>query len=158
MSRTISERRRWPLRCFRNAVLAASALLAATLLHGELGEWVQHLAVETGLRGVFFRPMPLPEGVIDGRRPPAETRAELSRKIAATPADPLLHRLRASEAELALDFTAAESDWKAAHDSMALADFYHRRMRPLDEVAALEATATQPAYARAVHVAQDALL
>ena len=94
------------MRYFRNTAIL---LLGVALLHGELGNWVQNLAVESGLRGVFFRPMSLPQGEIDGRRPPAETRAELSRRIAATPADPQLYRLRASEAEVALDFAADSS-------------------------------------------------
>jgi Flp pilus assembly protein TadD len=131
-------------------------------MYAGLDDWVQNLAVETGLRGVFFRSMPLPSGEVDARRPPAETRAELSKRIAAAPADQQLYRLRASEAELALDFTAAEADWKTyarlGKDPLALADFYHRRLRPGDEVAALETVRTAAAYSRAVQVASDALL
>ena len=48
----------------------ALALLFVLALHAQLGEWVQNLGSETGLRPVFFRPMALPYGAIDGRRPP----------------------------------------------------------------------------------------
>ena len=59
----------------------------------------------------------------------------------------MLYRLRAQEAEVALDFAAAEGDWKSyaqhASDSYAaqieLADFYYRRIRPREEMATLSA-------------------
>ena len=61
----------------------------------------------------------------------------------------MLYRLRAREAETAQDLPAAEADWKTyaqtASDSYAahleLADFYHRQIRPRDELAALSAAA-----------------
>jgi len=82
-------------------------------------------------------------------RPPAETRPALTNLISAAPRDALLYRLRAQEAEVALDFVAAEADWKIyAHTAadpysaqIELADFYHRRIRPRDELAALTAAA-----------------
>ena len=74
----------------------------------------------------------------------------------------MLYRLRAQEAEVALDFVAAEADWKAYAQNAAdpysaqleLADFYHRRIRPREELAALTAAAAakddplQPASAQ----------
>jgi len=74
----------------------------------------------------------------------------------------MLYRLRAQEAEVALDFAAAEADWKnyAANATdrysaqIELADFYHRQIRPQDEIAALTAAAAakddplQPATAQ----------
>ena len=135
------------------------ALAFATFLHASLSEWVQHLAVDTGLRGVFFRSMVLPYGTIDGRRPPRETRPALTTRIAASPNDAYLHRLRAGEAELALDFTAAEADWKTyaqlANDNLALADYYHRRLQTTQELAALDAVATPAAFERAIKLAED---
>ena len=57
------------------------------------------------------------------------------------------------EAEMALDFVAAEADWKTYAErasggyaaQIELADFYHRRLRPQDEVAALASVARAPA-------------
>ena len=92
----------------------------------------------------------MPGGAVPVRRPPAETRPALTKLISGAPRDAMLYRLRAQEAEMALDFTAAEADWKACVQTAAdsyqarieLADFYHRRLRPRDETAALsEATA-----------------
>jgi cellulose synthase operon protein C len=74
----------------------------------------------------------------------------------------MLYRLRAQEAETALDFAAAEADWKTYAGNAAdrygarieLADFYHRRNQPRDEIAALTEAATakddplQPATAQ----------
>src|SRR5260370_36308316 len=56
------------------------------------------------------------------------------------------------EDEQQLDFTAAEGDWKSfaekSEDKVAgqlsLADFYHRRLRPLDEIKVLSAAAGAP--------------
>ncbi len=56
--------------------------------------------------------------------------------IDASPADAELYSLRGLEAEQALDFAAAEADWKShaekSADKMAglvaLADYYHRRL------------------------------
>ena len=141
------------MRSFRKWCIAG-CLLSAAAMHAELSEWVQHLAVDTGLRGVFFRPMELPGGTIDGRRPPRETRAALTERIAAAPKDAALYRLRAGEAELALDFPAAEADWKEyatlTGDRIALADYYHRRLQPAEEIATLDQVATPAAFERAI--------
>ncbi len=145
------------MKCFRRWWLAAALLAGAVVSRAELAEWVQHLGNETGLRSVFFRPMALPSGTIDGRRPPRETMPALAQKIAAAPTQAALYRLRAGEAELALDFAAAEADWKTyaqlTSDPIALADFYHRRLRPADEIQALDRAGTQAAFARAIQVA-----
>jgi len=61
--------------------------------------------------------------------------------------------MRARVEEEQLDFAAAESDWKwrakvlpdKAAGQLELADFYHRRLRPQDEVAALASVARAPA-------------
>ncbi len=68
---------------------------------------------------------------------------------------PNLYSLRALEDEQQLDFTAAEADWKkyteVASDKgaarLALADFYHRRLRSRDEFNALVAASFEPAPA-----------
>jgi cellulose synthase operon protein C len=144
----------------RPSVLSLLITLAlATALRANLSEWVQNLAVDTGLRGIFFRSMALPYGAIDRRRPPRETRPALTERIAAAPKDAYLYRLRAGEDELALDFAAAEADWKTystlASDGMALADYYHRRLQTPQELAALDVVATPAAFERAIKLAED---
>ena len=87
------------------------------------------------------------------RRPPKETRADLTKLIAAAPSDAELVSLRALEAEQQLDFIAAEADWKKYVDlaqdkgaaRLALADYYHRRLQPKDEFDALTLAAREPA-------------
>ena len=129
--------------------LQAGAMLAVygvALLRGELADWIQHTPAGPAL-SALFRTVAMPGGDAQVLRPPAEARRALDALIAGSPRDAMLYRLRAQEAELALDFVAAETDWKAyaerASDTYAadieLADFYHRRLRPLDEVAALMA-------------------
>ncbi len=97
----------------------------------------------------------MPGGSVPILRPPAESRPALTNLISSAPRDAMLYRLRAQEAEVALDFAAAEADWKSyvanaanAPDRYAaqieLADFYHRRIRPRDELAALTAAAAAP--------------
>ena len=144
----------------RSRLISGLVILACALaLRANLSEWVQNLAVDTGLRGVFFRSMALPYGAIDGRRPPRETRPALTERIAASPKDASLYRLRAGEAELALDFAAAEADWKTyaalANDGIALADYYHRRLQTAQELAALDFVATPAAFDRAIKLAED---
>ena len=73
--------------------------------------------------------------------------------IEASPEDAQLYRLRALEAEAMLDFEAAEQDWQdyaaivadPAEGQSELADFYQRRLRPVDEVEALMAVGRGPA-------------
>ncbi|MGC2182598.1 MAG: hypothetical protein WA637_04910 [Terriglobales bacterium] len=87
------------------------------------------------------------------RRPPSETRPALGELIKAQPKNADLYSLRALEDEQQLDFSAAESDWKKYADSasdkagaqIALADFYHRRVRPLDEIKVLAVVASAAA-------------
>jgi hypothetical protein len=123
------------------------------LVRGELPPSVQHLPTGPAIT-VLFRNVPMPAGgggnaAVPILRPPAETRPALTSLIASTPRDALLYRLRAREAEMALDFVAAESDWRTyaqtASDRYAaqieLADFYERRARPRDELAALSMAA-----------------
>jgi hypothetical protein len=107
--------------------------------HAELARWVQNIPSPSQLEAVFLRAVTLPSGAIEIRRPPKETRVELSKLIAARPSQADLYALRAREDELQLDFTAAENDWKKAAQPLDLADYYHRRIRPKEEIAALEA-------------------
>ncbi len=137
------------MKFFRNhkaLLMAAAATIAAGFgARGELSRWAENIDAAGRLEAVFFRSVTLPGGAIPVRRPPKETRAELGKLMQNAPTDAELYSLRALEAEQQLDFAAAESDWKkyteVAADKpaarVALADFYHRRLLPNDEFAAL---------------------
>ncbi len=131
----------------RLAALATffAAIFGAVAALGELPAWIRNIDASTVLEGVFFRMMSLPNGAVAFRRPPSETRPALADLIKSQPHNAELYSLRAMEDEQQLDFTAAEADWKAYADNssgkisaqLALADFYHRRLRPADEIQAL---------------------
>jgi len=136
--------------------LLLAGLLVAAAVRGELPEWIRGLESGDRLQGVFFRSMNLPAGPVTARRPPRETRAELTALIGANQKQAELYSLRAREAELSLDFEAAESDWKRyaelasnkAAAQIALADYYHRRLRVDDEFKTLSAAAREPSPVR----------
>jgi predicted Zn-dependent protease len=125
--------------------------LAHAQLRAEMSDWLQYLEANS-IEEVFFRSVAWPNGAVRTRRPPAETRPALNSLIAASPSNAALYRLRASEAELQLDPAAAEADWQKyaqiAQDpteaQLELAAFYHRRLRPLEEMKALRAAALTP--------------
>ena len=120
-----------------------------------LPDWMVNIEGKSAIEDAFFRLMSMPGGAVLGRRPPAETRPSLSSLIKNTPEDVQLYSLRALETEQVLDFDAAESDWKQfaqkAQDkgaaNLALADFYHRRVRPADEVRILTVVGQLPSPA-----------
>jgi tetratricopeptide (TPR) repeat protein/Flp pilus assembly protein TadD len=140
----------------RRRLLLGGSLTLLTLVaisaRADLARWVQDVEGAGRLEAIFFRAVSLPGGPALVRRPPDETRAALSQLISAAPSDAELLSLRALEDEQQLDFAAAEADWKQyaqsvkdpAAGQLALADFYHRRLRPQDEVAALAAAAQAP--------------
>jgi predicted Zn-dependent protease len=139
------------LKSGKRAWIAAGLLVCgAAAVRGELETWVQHVPAGPAI-AVLFRSVAMPGGAVPVRRPPSETRPALAKLISAAPGDAMLYGLRAQEAEMALDFSAAEGDWKsyvqAAAGSYAarieLADFYHRRLRPRDEIAALLAATAE---------------
>lgn len=148
---------------WRRRLLAAAALAAAVAARGELADYIQRLELADRLQGVFFHSATLPGGAVLVRRPPAEARQALSLMITASPNEVRLYELRAREAELLLDFTAAEADWKKhaalaqdrAAGQIALADFYHRRLRPAEEIEALRAAQS---FERALAVAAAHML
>jgi hypothetical protein len=125
-----------------SVTLAIGGLFAA---RAELTSWAEGISAGNRLEAVFFRNVLLPSGQVPVRRPPKETRPELTKLIGAAPSDAELYSLRALEDEQQLDFTAAEADWKkyaeVATDKgaarLALADYYHRRLRPREELNAL---------------------
>jgi len=112
---------------------------------GELPSWIRNLDAGSAVEAAFFRMMSLPNGAVAFRRPPRETRPALTDLIKSQPRNADLYSLRALEDEQQLDFTAAESDWKSYVDNssdkisaqLALADFYHHRLRPADEIKTL---------------------
>ncbi|HTZ83180.1 MAG TPA: hypothetical protein VMB66_08320, partial [Candidatus Acidoferrales bacterium] len=121
----------------------------------ELPYWIRNVEAKSALEAVFFRMMPLPNGAVAFRRPPHETRPALGELIKKDSQNAELYSLRALEDQQDLDFAAAESDWKAyverspdkAGAQVALADFYQRRVRPLDEIKVLSLVATAPPVA-----------
>ena len=136
--------RRWMLGAF---ALAIAGSLGAM---GELPSWIRNIESASGMEAAFFRMMSLPGGAVPFRRPPSETRPALTELIKSQPRNIDLYSLRALEDEQQLDFTAAESDWKTyavnssdkVNAEVALADFYHRRLRPGDEIKTLSLVAT----------------
>lgn len=152
------------MKCFRDSSrshflrtcrIAAFITLAGWLAsaRGELPAWMRSVEAGTVIEAALFRAMSLPAGGVLFRRPPAETRPALGELINAQPKNADLYSLRALEDEQQLDFSAAESDWKKYAEiasgktgaQIALADFYHRRVRPLDEIKALSVAASAPA-------------
>lgn len=133
---------------FSGAVLMA---VANAQLRAEMSDWLKYLEANS-VQDVFFRSVEWPNGAVRVRRPPRETRPALSSLIAASPSNADLYRLRAGEAELQLDFAAAEADWQkyaatvpdSAEGQLALAQFYYRRLQPADEIKALRAAAQAP--------------
>ena len=130
-------------------VLAGVFLASA---RAELPYWIRNIESHSGLEAAFFRLMQVPGGAVMYRRPPMETRAVLRGMLKLQPKDAQLYSMLALEDEQQLDFSTAEADWKAfvqaskdkATAEMALADFYHRRLRPQDEIQALSEVANMP--------------
>jgi hypothetical protein len=139
-------------RGLKAALLAFALALAGLAARADLPRWFQNIRAVKRFEGVFTTTVAMPGGTVTVRRDPAQTRASLTQLIAAAPNDAELYALRARAAEEQLDAAAAESDWiqqaKLAADpgagQLALADFYHRRLGPADEVHALEAAARAP--------------
>lgn len=130
------------------------AVIAAVALHGELSQYLQHLTAGSPYQGIFFKTVTLPAGAVPSRRPPRETVAELSKAIGANPQAELFY-LRARENEQAMDYPAAEADWKKYADVaadkfeglVALADYHHRRLQVREELQALASARALPSPA-----------
>ncbi len=133
-------------------MLVVFAVVWVVSTKGELPGWIRNIEAETDLERAFFRAMQLPYGEVLFRRPSSETRPALAELIQQKPATAELYSLKALEDERQLDFTSAEQDWKLyaqksankAEAQLALADFYHRRLRPQEEIAALRTLADAP--------------
>lgn len=148
-------------------VLTASGALIAGLRPGlllgagnGLTRWLENAEAGSGVENALYRLMQLPGGEVLYRRAPDEARTELTALIANGDGGgenrAALYSLRAIEDEQALDFDAAERDWKLwaakADDRAAaqldLADFYKRRLEPQKELEALEAVGASAASPR----------
>jgi tetratricopeptide (TPR) repeat protein len=124
-------------------VLAALAVTA----YAEAPSWVQWLPSASPALGILYRMVPTLGGSVPVRRPPSETAAQLAVAGARTPSDAQFVALTAREYEAQLDFTNAEARWKLldsvsadrAGNQVQLADYYHRRMQPDQELQALTA-------------------
>ena len=121
-----------------------------------LSRWLENAEAGSGVEKALYRLMKLPGGEALYRRSPRETRPELTSLINNSQKSAALYSLKAMEDEQALDFAAAEKDWKTwaekADDKAAanldLADFYEHRLKPQEELAALEAVGQAAASAR----------
>jgi len=128
------------LKSSRNSLVAVAVLaLAGLAARADLPRWFQNIPAVKRFEGVCTTTVAMPGGPVTVRRDPAQMRASLTQLIAAAPNDAELYALRARAAEEQLDAAAAEADWieqaKLAADpgagQLALADFYHRRLRPM---------------------------
>ena len=126
-------------------LVTTALVLGGLVARGEPREWVRFVEGDGELRQVFFKTVTLPSGDVLTPRPARDTVEALGELIRATPTEADLYALRAHEGERQLEFELAEADWKKfaelsedpAEGQLALADFYQRRLRPDDEVAAL---------------------
>ncbi len=122
----------------------------------DLARWLENAEAGSGVERALYRLMRLPGGEALYRRSPREARPELTALINSSKNSAALYSLRAMEDEKALDFDAAERDWKSwaqkADDKPAanldLADYYQRRLKPQEELAALEAVGQAAASPR----------
>jgi tetratricopeptide (TPR) repeat protein len=134
------------------AVSVAGLFLAGLTARGDLVEWLQNLEGSGRFEAVFFRTVTLLGGPVTVRRLPGEARNALNDLVSKSPSDAELYRMRARADEAQLDFAAAEADWQRyaqlapdkVDGQLQLADFYHRRLRPLDEIKALAPAAQAP--------------
>ncbi len=144
-----SRRRYLPAKLFVIFFALTALILTA---RAAIPSWIQNIEARTQVENAIFRIVQLPKSLVTIRRPPAETVPALSELIKTTPNPEQLYTLRALEEEQKLDFASAEADWKMylqlssdkAAAQLALADFYHRRLRPQDEIYALSALSRLP--------------
>ena len=112
--------------------------------HG-FARWIENVPAGSDIEKALYRAMQLPGGNILYRRTPHEAVPALA-SLQEAQKTSAIYSLRALEEEQALDFAAAERDWKNWADQaddkvgahLDLADFYERRLQPAPELAALE--------------------
>jgi hypothetical protein len=148
----------WRKGCFAALSLAKErqALIAGALVLALFsGGWaaVEWKDVEAGsaIEAALYKWMPVGASKVLGLRPPKQAVPLLGALIQKQPTAEL-YSLKAMNEEALLDFAGAEADWRkyagAATDraagQLALADFYHRRLRPSDEIAMLTTIGMAP--------------
>lgn len=134
------------------AALRPGTFAMVTAAGRNLAAWLDDTVAGSPIEAALYRAMPLPGGDFLFPKPPQEARASLDRLTAKSGSDAALWQLRALEDERALDFAAAGRDWKTwiARSSdrpaaeLDLANFYARRLRPRDELAALKVVGESP--------------
>ena len=151
------------MKCFRDASFAkfgrifwpccAGLLLVPAIVIGACATspW-RNAESGSAIESALYRWMPMPVSKVFGLRPPREATPLLSELIQRKPSTEL-YSLRALNEEAALDFAAAEADWKKYTEvspdriqaEWSMADFYKRRLRPADEIAALTSIGRAPA-------------
>jgi tetratricopeptide (TPR) repeat protein len=117
----------------------------ALVNYGTFHAWLQNTEAGSVVESALYRLMALPTGDVLYQRPPQESRPELEKLLSPGNAKSALYSLRALQDEQALDFAAAEKDWKLwvdhAPDRVAaeldLAAFYGRRLQSQDQIAVL---------------------
>jgi lipopolysaccharide biosynthesis regulator YciM len=142
----------WARRSLMALTFLGFFTIAFALARAAMPEWLQNIEVHSLVETAIFRTVNLPGGPVIIKRPAAETVPALGDLLKQHPQQADLYSLKALEEEQKLDFTAAEADWKLylqnaadkAAAEISLADFYHRRHRPGDEVAALSVAAHMP--------------
>ncbi|MBB5063430.1 hypothetical protein [Granulicella mallensis] len=151
----------------RNRGVCTTAVLGLVTVsfyaRAELAPWLQSVVSGSDIEAALYRAMDLPGVRTLYLRPPTEARNELNGLLKSKSDAAQLYALRAHTEEQALDFSAAEQDWKTfvAHATgkqaaeLELADFYHRRVQGPQEIAALEQAATSPAAAGEKFIAAD---
>ncbi|HYR84478.1 MAG TPA: tetratricopeptide repeat protein [Terriglobia bacterium] len=129
------------------SLLVALIVVFSIAAHAEIPVWVQWLPATSPASSVLYRMLPMLGGSTSVRRPPRETAPGLAALSARSPSDVELITLTAREYEAQLDFTNAEARWKLLDSlsadrvtsQIALADYYHRRIQPQQELLALAA-------------------
>ena len=94
------------------AILLVAGLVRLVKAGAELPPWVQTVVGGSPIESALFRMMEVPGLSVMYPRPPAESVPALGGLVAKHPADAQLYALRAHSEEEALDFAAAERDWK----------------------------------------------
>ena len=141
----------------------AALLCVGMAARAELPEFLQHVIGASSVEAALFRVMELPGVKALYPRPPKEAQAELQKLLTQDAQQAEIYRLKAMEDEQALDFGAAEADWKSyvAHAKqpvgarLELASFYQRRLQGADEIGVLMEVGAAPATSDEAFVAAD---